>query len=57
MSKLMEAADSLRHERATLIVLDCMGFTARQKAVVRDEARCPILLPASLVGKFLDEVI
>ena len=52
-----EAAKELRAAGATLVMMDCMGFTQAMKALVRDIVRAPVLLPSSLIPRFVVEVL
>jgi protein AroM len=54
---LVRAAEDLRRAGATLIVLDCMGFTETMKEQVRGIAGAPVLLPSSLIARFAAEVV
>jgi protein AroM len=52
-----EGAEALRAAGATLVMMDCMGFTQAMKALVRDVVRAPVLLPSSLIPRFVAEVL
>ena len=53
---LDEAGRSLARAGARLIALNCMGFSDAHKARVRSASGLPVLQPASLLAKFIDEV-
>ena len=55
-SRLIAAAEELHRARATLIVMECQGFTRTMKQVVRDVTGAPALLPASVLARFLAEL-
>jgi protein AroM len=54
---LIRAARELGRAGATLVVMNCMGYTPAMKALVRDVAAAPVLLPGSLVARFVAEVL
>jgi protein AroM len=53
---LVSAAETLRREGARLVTMDCMGFTQAMKRVIADVAGVPVLLPSSLIARFVAEV-
>jgi len=55
--ELVAAAEELRRAAAGLVVMSCMGYTPAMKAVVRDVAGAPALLPASVVARLLAELL
>ena len=54
---LVEAAEALARAGASLIAMSCMGYTRAMKALVRDVAGVPALLPTSLVARIAAEVV
>lgn len=54
---LIDAAEDLRRAGASLILMNCLGFTTAMKAAVRDVAGVPTLLPSSLLARFLGEML
>jgi protein AroM len=54
---LIRAARELGRAGATLVVMNCMGYTPAMKALVRDVAGAPVLLPGSLLARFVAEVL
>jgi protein AroM len=54
--RLVDAAESLRRAGASLVVMDCMGFTGAMKCVVREVTGAPALLPATVLGRVLAEL-
>jgi protein AroM len=54
---VVEAAEALRAAGVTLVMMDCMGFTQAMKALVREVVRAPVLLPSSLIPRFVVEVL
>jgi protein AroM len=54
-ARLVGAAETLRQAGVSLVALECMGFTAAMKQVVRDVSGAPAVLPASIVARFLAE--
>jgi protein AroM len=53
---LVGAAETLRGAGVRLVTMDCMGFTQAMKGVVADVAGVPVLLPSSLIARFVAEV-
>ncbi len=51
------AARRLREQAADLIVLDCIGYTAELKALVRSEAQCPVLQASTALAHVAAELI
>ncbi|MCX7788332.1 MAG: AroM family protein [Spirochaetes bacterium] len=52
-----EAAWSLKSRGVDLIVLDCIGFTKSIKNIIRNTAQCPVILPRTLLGRIVGELI
>ncbi len=52
-----KAARYLKSKGVDLIVLDCIGFTKSIKEIVRDTAQCPVILPRTLLGRIVGELI
>lgn len=46
----------LKEQGATVIVLDCMGYTEAHKAIVKRETGLPVILPRSLVARVAAEL-
>ena len=55
--ELVRAAEALRRAGASLVVMNCMGYTQAMKALVRDVAAAPVLLPTSLLARVIAEVV
>jgi protein AroM len=55
-ARLVAAAEELQRAGVSLVVMECQGFTSAMKQVVRDVARAPALLPATVVARFLAEL-
>ena len=53
---LVEASERLRGAGARVVVMDCMGFTAPARKVVRDITGAAVLLPSSLVARVLADI-
>lgn len=51
------AALYLKSKGVDLIVLDCIGFTVAIKRIVRETAQCPVILPRTLLGRIMGELI
>jgi protein AroM len=50
---LESAGDRLRQRGASLIVLNCMGFSEAMKAQVRQGTGLPVLLPSTVTGHLI----
>ena len=57
MERIRTAAAALREWGAELLVLDCIGFTAAMKGLVRDIVRVPVILPRTLLARILAELL
>jgi protein AroM len=55
-SRLVAAAEELRRDGVSLVVMECMGFTSGMKQIVRDVAGAPALLPATVLARVLAEL-
>ena len=55
--RLVAAARELRGEAVDLVALDCFGFTAAMRSVVRRETGCPTLLPGTYLARVLGELL
>jgi protein AroM len=55
-ARLVAAAEELQRAGASLVVMECQGFTSPMKRVVRDVTGAPALLPASVLARFLAEL-
>ena len=55
-TRLVDAAEELRRARASLVVMECMGFTSGMKQIVRDVTGAPALLPATVLARVLAEL-
>ena len=53
---LVDAAEELRRAGASLVVMECMGFTSGMKQIVRDVTGVPALLPATVLARVLAEL-
>jgi protein AroM len=54
--RLVDAAETLRRAGASLVVMECMGFTTAMKRTVRDITAAPALLPSTVLARFLAEL-
>ncbi|HOV39527.1 MAG TPA: AroM family protein [Spirochaetales bacterium] len=52
-----KAARELAEKGVDLIVLDCIGFNGTIKQIVRETAKCPVILPRTLLGRIAGELI
>ncbi len=51
------AAESLVEHGATMIVLDCMGYTEQHRALVRERTSVPVVVARSMVARLFGEVV
>ena len=56
-ARLVDAAEALRRAEASLVVMECMGFTSGMKQIVRDVTGVPALLPATVLAPVLAELV
>jgi protein AroM len=54
-SGLIEIGERLRVANASLVVVDCMGFTQPKKEILRRAAGVPIILASSILARFIAE--
>lgn len=55
-ARLVGAAEQLRGDGVSLVVMECMGFTSGMKRIVRDVTGVPALLPATVLARVLAEL-
>ncbi len=55
-ARLVAASEELRRAGASLVVMECQGFTGAMKQVVRDVTGAPALLPSTVLARFLAEL-
>jgi len=51
--EVVKAAKRLKEKGAKLIVLDCMAYSSEEKAFVRQETDCMVILARTLLGSIL----
>lgn len=51
------AGSRLAEQKSDLIVLDCIGYTAEMKAIVRKAAGRPVILPRTVLGRVCGELL
>jgi protein AroM len=54
---LRDAAVRLQHEGARAIVLDCIGFTERHRAIAVESSGIPVLLSSAIVARVTGELV
>jgi protein AroM len=52
-----EAADFLAERNVDLIILDCIGFTPKVKELFRRQTGKPVILPQTVIGRILKELV
>ena len=50
-------SEEVKAEDPGFVVLECMGYTERMKACIRNKVDCPVILPKSLLDHVLKEII
>ena len=53
----IETANKIKNKNVDLIVLDCIGYTKRIKTIFGDITKKPVLLPRTITGTVLKELI
>lgn len=54
---LEQAAQRLKEQNVDLIVLDCLGYSQKMKALVKAITGRPVIIPRTLVGRLIEEVL
>lgn len=54
---LEQAAERLKKQDVDLIVLDCLGYSQRMKYIVKAITGRPVIIPRTLVGRLIEEVL
>ncbi len=57
VSEIVQAARALGRWGAQLVVMDCIGYTLAMKEMVKEQARCPVILARSMVARVLAELV
>ena len=57
VEKIREAAASFREEQVSLIVMDCMGFTAELGQLAAEESGKNVLVPRVVIPKIIRSVV
>lgn len=57
MLALEAAAQRLCRQQADLIVLDCLGYSQQMKDLVKRITQRPVIIPRTLVGRLIEEVL
>jgi protein AroM len=52
-----DAADRLADKKPDLVVMDCLGFNERARAIFRDVTGVPTILPRSILGRVTGELL
>jgi protein AroM len=50
-------SEEVKAEDPRFVVLECLGYTERMKACIRDKVNCPVILPKSLLAYVLKETM
>jgi protein AroM len=54
---LIAASRQLRDQGADLLILDCMGFTERHRAIVKEASGLPVILSNALIARLTAELL
>lgn len=55
--QLLQAASELKERDVDLVVLDCLGFSMEMKRQVQAITKKPVIIPRTLVGRLIMEVL
>ncbi|NIM15314.1 MAG: AroM family protein [Candidatus Aminicenantes bacterium] len=55
--EIFETANKVKNFNVDLIVLDCMGFNKKAKAIFREVTQKPVLLPRTILGRIAREIV
>jgi protein AroM len=55
--RLVQAAAELAKRGATILLLDCMGFVERHRAVAMRDSGLPVILSNSMIAKLVSEIL
>ncbi len=55
--EIVEKAKKMKNFNTDLIILDCIGFKRKIKAIFRDITKKPILLPSTTIARIAKEII
>lgn len=55
--EIIEIANKFKKLRVDLMILDCIGFNRMTKAIFRDVTKKPVLLPRTILGRIVREIV
>jgi protein AroM len=55
--KLENLSEEIEQEAPDFVVLDCMGFDKQMKQKIRSKVQCPVILPKTLLGYMIKEIL
>ena len=55
--ELREKADKMKTADVDLVVLDCLGYSKKTKAIFREKTGRPVLLPRTVIGRIAKELV
>lgn len=55
--EIVEKANQINRKHPDLIILDCIGFDGKTKAVFRQVTEKPVLLPRTVLGRVMKEMV
>jgi len=56
-TEIIETANKIKNANVDLIILDCIGFNRKTKAVFRHVTKKPVLLPRTIIGRIVKELV
>lgn len=55
--KLENLSEEIEQEAPDFVVLECMGFDEQMKQKIRSKVQCPVILPKTLLGYMIKEIL
>lgn len=57
IEQFIEAAKSLKEQKADVLIMDCMGYTEKMREIVAEASGLPVILSNALMAKLVAEII
>ncbi len=57
LKKLEHLSEEIEQEAPDFVVLECMGFGEQMKQKIRSKVQCPVILPKTLLGHMIKEIL
>lgn len=55
--EMIEKANNIKKFNVDLIILDCIGFNRKTKAIFREITKKPVILPRTIIGRIAKEIV